>query len=261
MQRKQCTIAAFTRFMFLLIIGISTAGTFISAQELRVLTEQYPPFSYEQDGIQGGLAIEIVEAVLDLAGIQSEISFDNWSRIYRQASRNPDVLIFSIGRTEEREDLFHWVGVVAPFDMYMYKLSGRTDIHAEKLNDLRPYKIGVVRGDMRDQYFRSSGGWNIQRYRNSMDMLRDLMRGRIDVIPVQELSFAYLAEYMEYSIYDFSPFLFVPELSNEGLYMALSQGTAEQSIQNIQDAYNELAESGKLQAMIESYTSPSRSYE
>jgi len=54
-------------------------------------------------------------------------------------TQNPDTMLFSVVRTEEREPLFHWIGVVCDVRSYLYKLKSRDDITAEKLSDLKKF--------------------------------------------------------------------------------------------------------------------------
>lgn len=75
-----------------------------------------------------------------------------WARAYQMAQDAPNVLIYSIGRNEQREALFKWVGVIAPYDVYLYRLKSRPEVKVLSMNDIRNYRVGAVRDDIRAQH-------------------------------------------------------------------------------------------------------------
>ena len=223
------------------------------AYKIDVVTEQYPPFSYEKDGVVGGISTEIVQAVLEELRIESKIETSRWSTAYRKAQKNANVLLYSIGRTSERENLFHWIGVVAPFDIYFYSLSNRSDITIESMDDLKKYSIGVVKGDMRDQFFKINKGFNIKRYKDSQAIIKDLVAGKIDLMPAAELNFPYIVDHFGYADDQFEKLFLFEELSEEGLYMAFGNKTSIDIVKDFKNALNSIKEKGIYDKIINSY--------
>ncbi|MBF0206812.1 MAG: transporter substrate-binding domain-containing protein [Oligoflexia bacterium] len=119
---------------------------------VEIYTEEYPPYSYTENGKPAGLATEVVVAVFKEAGLVSNIRFMPWARAYSATLKNKDTFIYSIARTVEREDLFVWVDEIISWDMYVYKHRDKKNINLTKLDDAKKYKIGVVRQDARSQY-------------------------------------------------------------------------------------------------------------
>ena len=193
--------------------------------EIEVVTETYPPYSYEENGVVGGVATEIVQAVLSELEIDAKISVLRWSRAFRRATRRENVLIYSIARTPERENLFHWIGIVAPFETILYSLSHRHDIIITSIEDLEFWSIGVVKGDTREQFFKSKGLSKVKSYNNSRDLMQALVNGGVDLIPVARLNFPYLVEHLEFREDMFSEKHQLVELGEEGLYMAFGIST------------------------------------
>lgn len=224
---------------YILIILIILSST-LFAQKLEVLTEQYPPFSYEKDKEIGGIATEKVKAVLKELNLESEIKVMRWSRAYRRALNSQNVILYSVGRTPEREDLFHWIGIVAPFDIYFYGLSKRNDITIKSINDLKEYRFGVVKDDMRDQFFSGKNGFKYNRYSGSKEMIEALNKGEIDIIPVAELNFPYLLEHLKLKENDYQRIYNFTELKQDGLYMVLSKKTSDNIVRQVQQAYDKV---------------------
>ena len=62
-------------------------------------------------------------------------------------AKRPDVLIYSIGRTAQREKLFKWVGVIAPTQYYLFSLPQR-NLKLQRLEDAKEYQIATVNEDV-----------------------------------------------------------------------------------------------------------------
>lgn len=237
----------------LLILFFLTLTLMIFTYNIEIVTEQYPPFNYEQEGIVGGVSTEILKEVLKELSIETEINVMRWSSAYRRAQRRPNVLIYSIGRTPEREDDFHWIGVVAPFDIYFYSLSKRTDIIINNINDLKKYTIGVVRNDMRHQYLNEIGGFKIITYRGTLDIFDALIEEKIDLMPVAELNFPYIVEHANNYMKNFKKVFFLEELSKDGLYMAFSKNTDLNIVEDFKKALKKIKEDGLYEEIIRKY--------
>ncbi len=213
---------------------------FLYSIDIEVVTEQYPPFNFEKDGFVQGVATEVVQAVLEELEIEKEIKVMRWGRAYRRATRRANVLIYSIGRTADREELFHWVGIVAPLDIYLYSKSRGRSFDINKEDDLKHFSIGVVEGDMRDQYFSLNKDLRIKRYKNSRELFNALVNKEIDLLPAAQLNFPYLVEHLGYNLDEFRELFFIEELSNEGLYMAFGKRTELKIVHKFRNALEKI---------------------
>ena len=129
-----------------LIIGMVILTGVAGSEEIHVCTENWPPYYYEINGEIKGISTAIVKAVLKEAGLNYTINVYPWARAYDMALNDKNVLIYTIARTPEREKLFKWVGEITPADSIIaYKLKKRGDIIVKTVQDLKKYKIGVVK--------------------------------------------------------------------------------------------------------------------
>ena len=118
--------------IFLFVAGIS------HAQNITLVTENYPPFQIKESGKPPqGFAIELVEAMKKYAGINEKIEVYPWARAYNMALIKPNTFIFSLARTKEREDLFKWIGDYFMATTAIYALKSRTDIVITSLEDAK----------------------------------------------------------------------------------------------------------------------------
>lgn len=96
----------------LILLYVVLSFAVVNAEEITAVTEDYPPYNYEENGKVTGLSTEIVKATLDEAEIKYSIKTYPWSRAIEMAENGENVLIFTITRNKERERNFKWVGPI-----------------------------------------------------------------------------------------------------------------------------------------------------
>ena len=68
------------------------------------------------------------------------------------AASTPNVLIYNMARTKEREAQFEWIGPIAGYRLGFVRLKQRTDIKINTLDDARAFNIAVQRGDFATEW-------------------------------------------------------------------------------------------------------------
>ena len=76
-------------------------------QKFRLITEDYPPLNYVEQGELKGVSIEIVRAIQDKIKESADIEVMPWKRAFLTVSETPGTAIFSIARSPQRETLFN----------------------------------------------------------------------------------------------------------------------------------------------------------
>jgi len=100
----------------LLIPSAAAADQATSAKDPVYITEQFPPFSYQEDGKLQGISVDLLEKMLGHMNMtlnKSEINLLPWDQGYQMALQDNNTVIFSTGRIPEREALFKWVGPIS----------------------------------------------------------------------------------------------------------------------------------------------------
>src|SRR5471032_1633043 len=134
------------RLLAILLLTLSAAST--GAEHMTAVTEEFRPLNYTENGVVRGYTTDIARELLARAHIGYRLASYPWARAYQMAQRQPDVLIFSIVRTPEREKLFRWIAPVAKRRVYIYKLAKRRDIDLHSPADLFKYMIASDRDDV-----------------------------------------------------------------------------------------------------------------
>ncbi len=156
-------------------------------QSLKVVTEHNPPFNYQlrNDKIVGSATNKVLE-VLDEAKIDFTLNIYPWARSYKMALSQPNTLIYSIFRNKQREPLFQWVCPLLPGDeLYLFSLKKNDAIQLKNIEDLKKYKIGVVREGIDSVYLKSQGfkeGKELYPSSNDGINLKLLLQEKVDLI-------------------------------------------------------------------------------
>lgn len=242
----------FVVWFFFLSVGLCYTA---HATEIEIVTEEFPPYNYTQHGQITGISTEIVQAAFKEADINYTIAVYPWARAYKMALEEKNILIYSILRTPERENLLQWVGEIAPRKSFFYKLKKRKDIIINSLEDAKKYTIGGVRGDARVSYL-NNNGFDIKEIVSNDELnIRKLFAERIELMICNELSFTHLVKSMGFSIDDFEKIFLLEEFSSGDFYMAFSLSTADELVVKLKTALDKIKDNGIYDRILTKYIS------
>ncbi|WP_029061047.1 transporter substrate-binding domain-containing protein [Labrenzia sp. DG1229] len=166
----------------LIWLAAMTSGT-AQAQELRLLTSPWPPSNYVQaDGIPAGISVDVIEAMKDRLKLETPVEVLPWARAYLVAQSDPNILLFTAGRTQERVDMgFHFVG---PVVMWTHALMARkdTEIAIDDVDAVRSHNLVVagVRGSWQVRLLQDAGVRTVET-ENHETGARMLLAKRVDL--------------------------------------------------------------------------------
>lgn len=229
------------RQMISMIILMCLYSTAIS-KELTVVTEVWPPYSYtDKDGRALGIATETVKNALATSQLNYSIKYQPWARAFHVAKSKPNILIYPIFRTLEREALFHWFCPILP-EIHIYAISKRQRaLHELSLKELMDQ--GVTAGVMRagNNYERLVAmGFDKQRIDTSSTELaniRKLIHDRVDVVFQSKEGFEYGLKQLSVPVDQFS---YGAALRKEGeveVCAAIKLGSDEKLVGTLQQAF------------------------
>lgn len=216
------------------------------AQKIMVVTENNPPYQEIINGQVGGVCTEIVKAVLEEANIDYDIRVFPWVRAYNMALEDKNVLIYSIARSQKREALFHWIGAIIPFSVYLYKLK-EPGPQIDSLEEAKKYRVGVIREGFRHHFFLKKGfieGQNLHPVNDFIQNIWKIQAGRIDLLPFDELGFQAKAEFNNVDINNFEKIYKIEEMSTH-LYLAFSKQTSPKLVEKLRKALENVQKSNR----------------
>ncbi len=207
--------------------------------DVRVVTELSPPHQTIEQGQVAGVSTQIVRSTLQQAGLESRIEIYPWARAYYIATTTPNVLIYNIARTAEREEQFHWIGPVANYRLGLVKLTERTDLTPSDIKGLGNAVIAVQRDDFSYHWLTQQGlkvGKELQLSADILESWRLLLNGKVDYVIDDEANLI-LMERQLAQPEGISHFVFaIPQLSQK-TYLAASKATAPELVKKLQQAH------------------------
>lgn len=206
---------------------------------LRVVTELSPPHQTVNNGQVDGVSTKIVEATLKQAGLESRIEVYPWARAFYIATSVPNVLIYNMARTPERENEFHWIGPVANYRLGLVRLTERTDLRPNHIKDLGSAVIAVQRDDFSTLYLQQQGmeiGRELQLSADILQSWRLLIKGKVDYVVDDEAALALMEQQLSQPEGITRFVLAIPQLEQK-TYLAASKGTDPELVKKLQQAH------------------------
>jgi len=165
----------------------SAASVPRAAAALRLLSEEFPPINFTEEGRPSGLAVEVVQSILLRLGQRLPIEFQPWARAYREAQGSEPVALFSAARIPEREKLFQWAGPIVTFYSSFYARAGAERL--KRFDDARQAEdVLVVRDWYTAQQLASEGFRNLRYVSDPVQGLRMLLAGRAPLFASERIS-------------------------------------------------------------------------
>ncbi|OPY53127.1 MAG: Cache domain protein [Methanosaeta sp. PtaU1.Bin112] len=133
----------------MLFISCCFAEDAFSASDLIYITEQFPPFNYQEDGKLQGISVDLLEMAWDRMDAnlnRSVIQILPWKEGYQEALEKKNVALFSTARLSQREPLFKWAGTIGPIRNVLLAKKDK-NISIISSEDLKNYKIGAINED------------------------------------------------------------------------------------------------------------------
>ncbi|HWQ63584.1 MAG TPA: transporter substrate-binding domain-containing protein [Methanospirillum sp.] len=184
-------IPAFIILVFMLIPAVSLAAPVpaFHIDDLKVVTEDYAPLNYLDNGTLKGISVDLTEAALHQLGsniTRESFSVLPWSEAYNLARTTPDTILFSADRLPEREDLFLWAGPVMENSQVLFT---RTDTNQSDIG-LGSQKIVVLTDDCGKAYALTAGAdeKNIIQVPQAKDAVMMIENGSADGWAYDELA-------------------------------------------------------------------------
>lgn len=239
---------------FLLLCQISGPAVASSVDDILFITEQYPPYNYEADNNLQGIVVDTLVVMLERVGARQtreDIKLLPWARGYKRVLSEPDTCLFSTTRTKEREDLFEWIGPVAPETVGLIARK-ETGIQIDSVEDIKKYKVGTIRDDIAELYLVDAGISvdDMERVAETVLNIRKMNRGRIDLWAYDQ---SVAMWELKTNGFDPSDYESVYELGRKNQYLACHKATSESVIQELQGAIDTLKADGTYGQILDRY--------
>lgn len=239
------------------VLCMPTASRAQSLDDLVFITEEYPPFNFENDGKRQGIAVDVLEEILAQAGARktrADIKVWPWARGYETAIKEKNTVLFSTTRTEAREHLFKWVGPIMPSRIVLVAKKKR-GIRIKSVDDLKQsgYRIGVVREDIGGQLLANMGvGKERTVQANSgVSVAKMLHADRVDLWAYGAPVILWNLKELGYPTDAYEEVFTLTE--SQHYYYAVNKDTDDRLVEKLQSALEQVKAKGKFNAIVARY--------
>ena len=216
---------AYISLIFIILFLINPQ---LAMAQVSIYSVNEPPANYLQaDGTQTGYVLDIVQALQKYIGAENEILFVPEVRALELARSEANIVLFSFSRTPDRETKFHWIGKVMEKTWRVFALTS-SQISVNRIEDLKAIKrIGVVRGDVRQQWMSKRGFTNLVLASEHQQNLALLLRGRVDAIVHESHSIAFLLKNDKQSRTQLKPLF---SINKSDVYIVMSKASDDKLV-------------------------------
>jgi polar amino acid transport system substrate-binding protein len=219
--------------------------------KVAIFTESDPPQNFIDDyGNLDGSSVDMIEAMMGIMGTGDPIILSNWADGYDLVHYVPNTMLFTTFRTDDRENLFKWVGPVSKLS-FVFMVKGDSEYNIESLNDAHQMRsIGTVTGWASEERLTALGFNNVVTWATPQEVLQKLLDGDIPCIVLTDLNLRMLLQELGHPPKDVRQEFTLS--TNEG-YLAFSLDTDNDLIAQWESAYNAIVANGTLQEIWDSW--------
>jgi len=163
-------------------VCVFAAPLWAQEKPLSILTEEWAPYNYTENGVVVGFSVEVVQEILKELKLDCPIEVLPGMRASRILNSEPRTMMITMLRTPDREKQYKWIGPLGSGAIYFYKKKGNALV-VESLDDAKNVRLvacrnaGLVRNVLREKGFRNLD----TTASNGESIYRKLMADRCDL--------------------------------------------------------------------------------
>jgi polar amino acid transport system substrate-binding protein len=243
---RKCTATGYAVALTYIIVSATAVSSLAaeetpSAKDLTYITEQYPPFNFQENGRLQGISVDLLEEVWERMGVDLNRSIINllpWTACYQRILNEKDTALFAMARSPQREQLFKWAGPIGPFRTVLLAKRDR-NIGIASPEDLNNYKIGAIKDDNAIQMLLDKGvnEENLHIEIASEPIIKMLENGSIDAWAHGEIAGIWLIQQSGANASDYEV---AYVLGQTDAYYAFNKETPDSLVQSFQQAIDHI---------------------
>ncbi|MBX9458566.1 MAG: transporter substrate-binding domain-containing protein [Rhizobium sp.] len=224
---------------------IAVFATTAVAEPLSLVTEDYPPYAYRENGKLIGSSVEQVELMMKAIGQDHTMEMMPWARALALAEKQPRHCVFTTTHNAERDPHFKWVEPLLWGRTLLVRKSG-TAVNPVTLDQARDLTVGATRDDFTADLLKAKNFRKIDLATDFNLNLKKLMLGRIDMMPIAE-------DYYNKLRREGTEIDRVLILSEQIFSLACNKSVADDEIARMQSALDKLIADGTQARLFRKY--------
>jgi polar amino acid transport system substrate-binding protein len=235
--------------LLIAFLAFVPAGT--HAETLEIFCEDSPPYQmHSESGSLSGMTIDLVREIQKRVKNTDPIQMVPWNRAYTFALHKENVVLFSTVMTDERKDLFQWIGPIADVSMAFYAKKGNPLTLSSHEEAKKVRAIAVYGNDISQQYLQKLGYRNLMASYDNMSAIKSLMLGRVDLVSIGRNAHKKMAQAAGYEWMDLKE-VFV--YMQSPLYITFSKKTSAATVSSWNKALLEMKKDGTFASIFYRY--------
>lgn len=234
---------------FLVFVGVFQLSGVAAAQEktIEFFTDEHK---------EGGYLEAITKEACRRVGYEAAVEYMPWKRALQMVMEGRNEALMAAYYTEERAEKMAYTESVGQTEIVFFKRKD-SDIVYSKLEDLKPYRIGMIRGAAISEEFDAADYLQKEEVATPDMNIKKLLRGRVELIVEQR---KVILNYLRNQFPDEMDSLVAlePPLQVSKYYNAFSKNYPdyEQKVNEFNSGLQVIKSDGTYQKIIEEYEHP-----
>lgn len=243
----------FSKILLASLLVSCTANAAQTPDKIKLLCNQYPPFSmsindtnFARGGDIDGINVDIIRELMRRAKINYSLTMRfPYKRLLENTKKRPSTGVFTVNRTPERELLYRWVGPINSHNWVLIN-AGATPKTIPNINQLSGQKVVIQKGESLAKSLIEQGAI-IEEVTSARIAIQRLESGDAQYWASAELPAIYFAdqEGVEVSV--------GYRLGEDPLYLALNSSTPDSIVNKLQQTIDQMRRDGTLSEIRSNY--------
>ena len=170
--------------IFLVFFSIIVFGSSVYAHDRKILVvyTEWFPYTYEDNCNASGFEIDIIRAVMDRLDVDVEFKKYPWQRcLLSLKGGEADALVSMLHSGEREEYTWYAEDYISLSKVVLFKKKGHKIRYTGRLEELKPYSVGVIMGFTYGEAFDNAAFINKDNAVDSTILINKILHGRNDV--------------------------------------------------------------------------------
>ncbi len=212
--------------------------------EMTILTENYPPLSFIENGVVTGYGADVVAAIQTELKTKAVPQILAWDDAYTRALTEPNVVLFTLEKTEERADKFFFLGPLGANTSYFYSLAANPLVLPDLEAAGKVKSISTTTNWFTEQFLKQKGFTNLSSKPDPLDNMKSVINKEAELGVFTDVTYPQLCKEAGVSPDTLKPVL---ELMKSEYYIAISKATDPKIVKEWETAFAKIKDNGSLE--------------
>lgn len=233
----------------ILILSFFFASNITEATELKIVSVDFPPYTYQTPNGGAGVMYDVVQELAKRVSQTTHVEFMPWARARLETEKISNGGIFPLARTTEREKNYTWVAHILD-DPYVFFAMKSSKVNISSIAAAKKIRVGTLKGSVADLELKKLGFPHAESVANDVQNVIKLKRGYIDawVAPLSSKD-----QYKEKAGLSANELKTGAELLILHEYFGASKSLDAKTIQKWQKAFTSMKNDGTYAAIMKKY--------